>query len=287
MENYNYRKNLGENHPKFPFTQDTVDNLKPCRIVNPRVGNNHGIKPDPKFNLKESSEEIARVALEVKQGIFPFWFMEKYYPYKNIGSFPKVIPEPLKAVGLSFDNPQGLADVVHMDSPILMPLAVHEWLTHPKHGQNVNINNKNPNYINFVETIPNMIRKIAIGMDDGLEKAFDIKWFYGCTRPEEYFEHVNNISGALMTAYTEGCPPHSSFIAGHTGAALGGGKPILDNFSDNMSQYHLKQVLDSLYCWIMFRPFAGMHHAMDQLAGYALFGYDDYVKKTVINKYKI
>ena len=107
-----FKKGAFDNELIYPL--ESVEDLKPCRLVNPKVGKGHGLKIPNDFNLLASTQEIQRVGHEVEKGIFPRWFFEKYYPFKYM--CPTDIPEPLKMEGLSYDDPKGLANVVHMDS---------------------------------------------------------------------------------------------------------------------------------------------------------------------------
>lgn len=272
----------------YPFTQETIDNMPVTSLVNPRPGNPHGIQPDANFDVEASTYEVHRVVHEVKQGIFPFWVMDKYYPFKEKwGQFPREIPEALALEGLSFDNPQGLANVVHMDRPSQAPLAYLEWLTNPKHGQNANLRSKAKKWKSFIETVPEMEHKVTGGILEGLNVAFDIKYEYGAVRAEEVFEFMSGgkVPGEVMTFYPEGCPKHCSFIAGHTGAVIGGVKPVLRDIDVSYTQE--KAGLDIMFMWAMFRMFAGVHHADDQLGGFVALLDHKYLKKDLIKRFKL
>lgn len=279
--------NKGEkpNNLSYPFTEGQLSNLQICRLVNPKVGKSHGFIIPKEFDIIESTNEIVQVRLEVEKGQFPFWFMEKYYPFKSeFGKYE--FPQEIASIeNLSTDNPKGLADVVHMDSPTDMPRAALKWLTHPDYQQNQNVKNWTNKFINFLETIPYVEEQISDGVKRSLIKAFEMKYFFGLARPEEVWSHYNNLNGKLLTAYPEGCPNHPSFPAGHASAAAGGLVSLIKEFP-NLTDAQLKQILDMGYSWAMFRSFAGVHHAIDNIAGLMANGFGKYMKKEIRQLYK-
>lgn len=283
--NLRFTKGENPNHLSYPFTEDQLTQLQTCRLVNPKVGKNHGLKIPEEFDIIKSTNEIVQVRLEVEKGKFPMWFMEKYYPFKSeFGKYE--FPKEIASIeNLTFDNPQGLADVVHMDSPSDMPRAALKWLTHPDFMQKQNVKGWTKNYINFLETIPNVEEQITDGIKRSLIKAFEMKYYFGLPRPEEVWSHINKLDGKLLTAYPEGCPNHPSFPAGHASAAAGGLVSLIKEFP-NLTDYQVKKLIDMGYSWAMFRSFAGVHHAIDNIAGLMVNGFDKYMKKEVIESYE-
>ena len=279
-----FTKGASPNNPSYPLTGDQLTALQKCRLVNPKTGNAHGCKIPDDFDLTESTNEIVQVRLEVEKRQFSMWFMEKYYPFKSeFGKYE--FPEEIASIeGLSKDDPQGLANVVHMDSPTDMPKAVLKWLTHPDYKQKQNVKDWTDKYINFLETIPYVEEQITDGVKKALIKAFEMKYFFGLARPEEVWSQNNNLDGKLLTAYPEGCPNHPSFPAGHASAAAGGLVYLIKEFP-NLTDYQLKKIIDMGYSWAMFRSFAGVHHAVDNIAGLLANGFDKYMRKEVKKEY--
>ena len=266
------------NQCKYPITSDQLKNLKPCRLVNPKEGKHYNYRIPEDFDINEKAQEIVKVVKEVKSGKFPYWFMEKYYPFKSeFGSY-KFPAEVFAVQGLSEYDPNSLADVVHMDSPTDMPRMVLKWLTHPDFRQKANVKNWTPNYINFLETIPYVEEQISDGVKRALNKAFNMKYYFGLARPEE-------VIGSNITTYPEGCPNHPSFPAGHSAAAAGGIVYLLREFP-GLNSVQLKKVLDTAYSWGMFRSFAGVHYAEDNIMGLMSNGFEKYMSKEVIKLYK-
>lgn len=280
-----FTKGAMDNEVTYPLTQEQIDGMGACRLVNPMVGESHGFKVPDDFDLIESTNEIVQVRLEVEKGIFPYWFMDKYYPFKkDFGDY--AFPKEIAAIQmLSEDDPKGLADVVHMDSPSDMPRMVLKWLTHPKYEQKQNVKDWTNKHINFLETIPFVEEQIGDGVKRSLIKAFEMKYQFGIARPEEVWSETNNLDGKLLTAYDEGCPNHPSFPAGHASAAAGGLVSVIREFPD-LTDYQLKRILDMGYSWAMFRSFAGVHHAIDNIAGLMANGFGRYMRKDIKMKYR-
>ena len=283
--NIKFIKGASPNDPIYPISEDQLTTIQKCRLVNPKIGNAHSFKIPENFDISESTNEIVQVRLEVEKGQFPMWFMEKYYPFKSeFGKYE--FPDEIASIeNLSKDEPQGLANVVHMDSPTDMPRAALKWLTHPKYMQKQNVKDWTDKYINFLETIPFLEEQIADGVKRSLIKAFEMKYFFGLARPEEVWSHSNKLDGKLLTAYPEGCPNHPSFPAGHASAAAGGLVSLLKEFP-NITDNQLKRILDMGYSWAMFRSFAGVHHAIDNIAGLMANGFEKYMKSETIKQYR-
>lgn len=278
----NFQKGSGDNTIIYPMIEMPKN---PCRLVNPKIGKSHGFKIPDNFNLKDSTNEILRVRLEVEKNIFPMEFMQKHYPFKNsFGAY--VFPMEIAMIeGLTDSTPKECAKIVHMDSPSDMPRTALKWLTHPDYGQNQNVKDWTKNHINFLETIPYVEEQISDGVKKALNKAFEMKYYFGLVRPEEYFSLQTSVEGHLMTAYEEGCPNHPAFPAGHASAAAGGLTWLIREFP-KLTDIQLKTIIDWGYSWAMFRSFAGVHHAIDNISGLMANGFEKYMDKDVVNMYK-
>lgn len=250
-----FSKGAGENELQFPLTQEQLDNLKPCDLHSPKVGNNHGIELPEELStqegLYESALEVAEVVSMVSRGQFPREHLKKYYP-EAWGEFPKELPEFLVNEGLSFDDPLAMAHAVRMDLPTSMPNAYLKWLLkegyEPKQARQ--------NCVDFLEFIPESIEKIGNAVRRNLEVAFEIKCYYGVPRPEE-------VLGYNFTTFEEGCPPHSSFVAGHHAAAMANTVTMKRFDIDDRAVLAGRQ---GIFFWSMQRYMGGMHYAKDNLA---------------------
>ncbi len=272
-----YQKGRKDKDLKFPLT--AIPDPKGGKLVCPKIGKRHGLKDFPFSQMDNLLREVLKARLEVEKGIYPQWLMDQYYPFK--GESPKGITVALRMEGLSEDEPDGLAQVVHMDMPNAMPEALLRWFNY------VGVQLKKPTdgHIDFLGYIPHTTENIGDGVKKALDEVFEAKSFFGIARPEELFECKTGVKGELMTAYEEGCPLHTSFPAGHSAAAGGGVRRLMEDFI--LTDYHLKEVLDTAYLWGMFRTLAGVHYGVDNVAGLIIGGLGKYMRKDVLDKYLI
>ena len=274
-----YQKGCGENILKYPLTQEQLDNLIPCDLVNPMVGKNHGLKIPEDFNLKEAAKEIVKVRLEVANGIYPRWFMEKYWCYDF--PMPTHLPKAFEINGLSFDNPAGLADIVHMDDPLDFPLSLKKVFTNPKYGGKANVKKHTNKYKQFIETVVDVNETITDYQKKFIRKCFETKWYFGTPRMEEVTEF-----GPLATAYKFGSPTHCSIIQGHETLSQAGFLAL--HHSLDLSPSQIEEGLYASYLWGQFRCLAGVHYGIDGIMSILLVGgFDKYIKKEVKEKYKL
>ena len=279
MNKKTFQKGSRDNDLTFPITQEQIDNLKECDLVNPMVGKHHGVKVPDDFDEVSSAKEILKVRLEVQKGIFPWWFLEKYWPYNF--PMPKYLPKAFEMNGLSFDNPQGCADIVHMDDPLDLPLSQKKALTNPKYGGTANIKKGyTKKYKQFLETVVNINETITDFQKRYGKKVFENKAFNGGRRPEEIEPEL----GALMTAYEEGSPCHGENGHGHGAFAQAGFKGINNDLKLNVDQ--IKNGLWETFAWAIFRSFAGVHHGMSVITSIILVGgFEKYYNKKITDKF--
>ena len=256
-----FSKGAGDNQLTFPITQDQLDMLKPCQLASPMVGKSHGLKLPAELSTDEGLQTAAREIEEVRAMVarqeFPREFMEKYYP-EAWGMFPQETPEMLQNVGLSFDDPQGLADVVHMDDPMDFPKAAFEYVR----ANGGVCKDANPGCVDFIEIIPETNKKLGLAQDHNIRAAFEAKYYFGIPRPEE-------VLGYNMTHYPEGCPDHPDFPTGH-GAFAAAVSILLSRFK--VSDAVKKQIRDAAYVWSMARSLAGVHYGVSNVAGLSAGG---------------
>ena len=259
-----FQKGAGKYSLAYPVMQDQIDTMGTTALVSIRAGHSGGLAlPDGLCNntgLHASATEIAVVRELVKQGTFPGEFMRKYYP-SEWGNFPEEIPEMLAAEGLSFADPEGLANVVHMDLPIMLGQAMLRWLisqgAKPRYTLNAHTG------FDFVTTASHELSALADEITEALEVAFRAKYFFGVPRPEEVLDNPN------MTHYPEGCPNHPSYPAGHGAFSFATGRFFARRWrldGNPLPREMMKAIFDACYIWAMARSLAGVHHAKDNLA---------------------
>lgn len=274
-----FNKNLEQEQLKYPVTEDQLASLVGCKAVNPMVGKSHGLKIPDSFNKGEATQEILKVRLEVSKGIYPKWFMEKYWPYNF--PMPDYLPEGLKINNLSFENPQGLADIVHMDDPLDLPVSLKKVFTNPRYGGSANIKNKHGKWKQFLETVVDLNETITDYQKRYGWKVFETKWYFGLTRPEEVLSGL----GPLVTAYEEGCPNHPSIGQGHMALAQSGFLALYKSLE--LSRAQLEDGLYTTYLWGQFRCLAGVHYGIDAILSILLVGgFNKYIKKEVKESFK-
>lgn len=255
-----------ETELQFPLKK-VPSNTGSSKIVSPRVGNNYGIAcPINKNNIETMFWEVMETRTLVSNGEFPYELMEKYYP-ENWGTFEHVMPGPLSLEKLTINRPDALANVVHMDSPIDLGLAMMTWAL----SNGAIPRNRHTGHVDFLNAIPDMISILGNNVKAALDKAFDIKYYYGVARPEELYAELSGcVNPEKMTEYPEGCPAHPSYPAGHGAAAGACAYTILNHYF--LSPEQEKVIKDAAYHWAMYRTLAGVHYAIDNIAGLVVGG---------------
>ena len=251
---------------EYPLTAVPANNGS-SRLVNPMIGNPRGLKAPlmpGELGFDAELHEVLEVRLDVTNGRYPADFMARHHPRADFD--PMVMPEPLARKGLSIDDPQGLANVVHMDSPIDMPLAVLMWLV----GQtDVRLKESVSDHVDFLGAVPYVIENLADAVKRNLIRAFEAKFYFGRPRPEEVLEADTAILFSKFTAYPEGAPCHPAYPAGH-GAAAAAVKVFDKMF--HLLPWHKRVIYDCAYHWSQYRTLAGVHYATDNLAGLEVGG---------------
>lgn len=228
-------------------------------IVSPRRGRKYGIdSPYTDENLPKYLEEVKEVRELVEKGEYPHDFMKKHYPW-CLDKYPEYMPQPLYSEGLSYADPEACANIVKMDNPLDLPLAIQSWLI----TQGVKPRKRFSRFTDlgfkeFLKTVPSGMRYVARKQDMALERAFRVKYYHGTIRPEE-------LHGENLTAYSDGSPCHPSFPAGHGAAGGAAGSSLIDYYDVNEEQIDV--IRNCCYLWSMFRTFAGVHYAPDNIAG--------------------
>lgn len=278
----NFNKGMSPNKCKFPITEEQLNNLKPCNLVNPMVGKHHGTKIPKSFDIRESALEILKVRQQVQNRDFPWWFMKKYWPYNF--EMPKHLPVSFQINNLSFDNVEGLAEIVHMDDPLDLPLSQKKVLTNPKYGGKANIKRKHGNWKQFIETVPDLNKKISIYQSHYIRKIFEAKSYFGIARPEEVLSDI--LTPHELTAYFEGCPNHASTPQGHGGFSQAGILALNDSLTLTTKQ--IQELLYESYLWGQFRCLAGVHYGIDIILSILIVGgFEEYLDKNKIASYSL
>lgn len=255
-----FAKGAGKVKPVAPMTQAQLLKLGKHNMISVRPGKAHGVSM-PAALCNSASRQIAlQEVLDVRtlttNETFARTFMESYFP-EVWGEFPKQIPAALAAEGLSFEKPTGLANVVHMDLPTALGDAMLRWLI--SEGATPKKYNEKSKGFDFTAYVPDAIAGYSKAAAQGLDKAFDVKYWFLLPRPEE----IDGSGGKEMTFYPEGSPNHPTFPAGHGFAAFAILRWFLKNW--NVTWEQAKALFACAFIWAMARTLAGVHFAVDNL----------------------
>lgn len=245
-------------------------------VVSPRVGVHHNI-PRPlhpgEDGFCEMMDEVIEVRASVIRGEMPVDFLEKHFPWPDQLStsfdwsmFPEII------TNADVSTPADAAALVRMDWPIDLGVFMYQYL------RMKGVPLRDMNNLEFVENTVGFTAQMSHHLWGAMELAFQSKWFWGSVRPEEYF----GIDGCVFTAYTEGCPAHPAYPAGH--ATAGGALlQFLLHFFDLTDFPEIRdQLFAAAYAFAQYRTFAGVHTVQDNIAGLK-FGFAQCVKPITLN----
>ena len=258
---YFYKK--GSPNPiSYPVTD--LGNLTPgSNLHSPKIGDPHGL-PAPampgSIAFEDELAEVLGVRMRVIENRMPYEFLAKYHPRADYD--PRKVPEPIRRAGLQY-NAKNMVRLVHMDRPIDIGLACWNYLV----ATGATLVAPETGFNDFINRVPDAHLVLAQKICDSMDRCFEAKYFYGKPRPEEAFARTGlpwNITG-----YDEGCPNHPAYPAGH-GAAAGSVSVLFTHF--NTTQQQRNEVIDACYVWAMSRTLAGVHYAVDNLAGLAIGG---------------
>lgn len=244
-------------HPSeinWPLTPAAFAALGETELVSPRPGNSHGYAdPVPtESQLHEEMEDVERVRYEVDKNIWPAWWFEKN------GVDPVMSPAMKETINLSEKNPKACARIVRMDHPfeiwdnVIEPWShTHgvEWVNPPAHQG-----------VRFVESVVRRAEAHSI-IAKGLNKSFDVKYFYGAPRPYEYSDYDE-----ILEMYP--CPAHPEKPAGHGAFCGAGSKAFRVLFNTTPEQQEIIDTATKQFA--MFRTFSAMHIASSNLLGWKI-----------------
>lgn len=252
-----FQKGAGDFTLTYPCRYDVVPH--DIGVVNPCDGMRHGVPaplPVDSDEYKEEADALVRLAMDVERNIWPDW----YFDYCGISS---ELSPVLKAVGLSESNPKGCANAVQMDQPAELWMAIVNYLA--AEGVAVRSDKKG---IRFLDRYVSPLKPFSVVLDDAMVKAFEVKYYYGQARPEEYYNAAN------FAHYPEGCPPHPAYPAGHGTVGGVANKVALAQFPE-MDQYHKDEIFTATRQFSHFRDLARVHTRQDSRVGH-MFGNGDF-----------
>ena len=255
-------KTFQKGHPEgaAPCTYPVVyaDIPRNTGMVNVDDGKNHSVPPPPQQGTQEFEDEanaLVRVAMDVERDIWPEWYLE------FCGVDTRLSPI-LEAVGLSESDPKGCANAVQMDQPGELWAAILRWTA--VEGIKIAPQSKG---VRFLERNVDPWKVFGDELAPAMRKAFQVKYYYGQPRPEEYFDSAN------FAHYPEGCPAHCSYIAGH-GTVGGVAAGCFRKVFTEATHEQIDAVNTATLQFSHFRDFARVHYRADSREGW-LFGVEN------------
>lgn len=245
-----FQKGAGDHLLTYPLRYSDVPH--DIRIVNPCDGMHHGVPMPHKLcsdEYLEEAEMLVRVAMDVERNIWP----DYYFDFCGIDS---EISPVLRAVGLTEQNPKGCANAVRMDQPgelwqaIVNYSAREEIPAAPEKSG-----------LRFLDRYVNPNKPFGDNLEASMVAAFEVKYFYGLARPEEYFNAPN------FAHYPEGCPPHPSYIAGHGTVGGVANRTFREEFP-HAEDKHRADVATATKQFAHFRDLARVHTRQDSAEGW-------------------
>ena len=230
------------------------------QMVNVCDGIRHGV-PEPHCihsdEYREEAEALVRLAMDVERGIWPEWYLD------FCGIDTRLSPILKDFAGLDEMDPKGCADIVRMDHPAELWMALTQYTV----TEGIAVA---PQYkgIRFLERAVDPLTEYSEMLSPAMHRAFEVKYYFGFARPEEYFESPN------FSHYPEGCPAHPSYIAGH-GTAGGVANAAFQRVFTEAQREHLDAVETATKQFAHFRDFARVHTRQDSANGWR-FGNGDF-----------
>jgi len=266
-----FQKGVGAN-PKltYPLTRRQIRRLYKSRLVNPMKGKSYGTVI-PKFDEKEEALKVKKATEQVKNSEFPLWVLKENHPF-TWDCHTELTPV-LKLAGFDKSRPIELAKAVHMDLTIDLARYKQQWLL----SNGYNVKAWSPNYVNFLESVPDPLYEVAKYQSKYARIVFKNKWYHGVPRPEE-------VLGENFTIYPEGCPCHAESGQGHIWFALLSTMALAKKF--NLPDHIVEMLLETDYQWGQFRVFAGVHYGFASVVSIMLSKFTrKFVCKSVLNQY--
>ena len=194
---------------------------------------------------------LVRVAMDVERDKWP----DYYFDFCEVDS---ELSPVLRAVGLSERNPKGCADAVRMDQPSELWAAIIDYVA----AENIPVSPERKG-IRFLDQYMNPVAPFGANLKESMQQAFEVKYYYGLARPEEYFESPN------FAQYPEGCPPHPSYVAGHGTVGGVANRTFREEFP-HATDAQRQAVETATLQFAHFRDLARVHTRQDSRKGWEL-----------------
>lgn len=260
--------------PPKPFPYKKIPEEK-NELHSPMVGKSHDIIPFDYSKYREYLTEVQVVRELCSKGKFPIAFMKKHFP-KNWGPYPLpdfLWPEFLTNAGITQKKVKACIEAVRMDLPNDLGRFIFLWLRDK--GSLKLKDSEQYKHVPFLETFPETEMLMSKYIYEALVKCFEVKYYYGVARPEQMVEEIYGKERMSVVSYP--APIHPSYAAGHSAAAAATAKFFFDHYE--LSEEDKLKIRLGAYYFGQFRTMAGVHYAVDNLAGLQIGGLDVGYKK--------
>ena len=230
-------------------------------LHSPRVGKAHDVAPFDYRKYEEYLTEVENVRLLVGKGEYPHAFLEKHYP-KSWGRYTGVMPEVLQMAGADQADPSSCANIVRMDTPADLGIFIQRWLL----AKGALKPKKASTHVDFIENVPGAQKGLTEYNLEVIEKAFEIKYYYGVARPSQVYEYLGKGKRSDLMQYPN--PTHPSYCAGHAALAGSTAKYFYDNFQLDTQDWI--EIRNAAYLFAQYRTLGGVHFAVDNMTGLQL-----------------
>ena len=254
---------------EYPVTNPSYSNLN--NVISPRVGKQYGVRPPTlpgQRAFDKMMDEFLMVRDHVQRDKWPASYLSNNYP-SFLPSHEEVstgaVPEPIRDANINENNPKAAALLVRMDLPSDLGNFIFRYLV--REGVQFRYTDRKASN-EFHKGLVLFNRMLWDEMEHATKKFFEVKYFYGSSRPEEDL----GIPGCVLTSYNEGCPRHPRYIAGH-GTLAGVTLRVIERFF-LLKENPIVNVIAAVSCYhfAQYRTFAGVHYTEDNVEGLR-FGY--------------
>lgn len=264
-----FQKGNSQANITYPVVNPEHSSLE--NAISPKVGKRHGVRPPTRPNqvgYSEMIDEFLMVRDYVERNKWPSDYLQKHFP-DFLFSHEEVpagkVPEPIMDANVHENNPKAAALLVRMDLPSDLGNFIFDYMVRNgvpfRHTTRANANEFHRGRVLFNKMLWDELEAAT-------EKFFEVKYFYGAERPEEFL----GIPGCVLTSYNEGCPRHPRYIAGH-GTLAGVTQRVVERFFllNGFPKQRAVSAVSS-YQFAQYRTFSGVHLTEDNIEGLR-FGY--------------
>lgn len=195
-----------------PLTQDQIDALLPCQLVNPMHGKQNGFMLPDEYSdpnaMMDMAREVDAAVNMAARGKFDAEGFAKYWP-AEWGDFDDSQINAFVTKGMLNMQPVTLAENVKMDQATEFYNVMHGWVM----ANGYRLKGNTEQYVDFLGHNFGDAAHVMNLCEQTMTQCFEIKSYNLVARPESWLN-------AEMTLYDSGAPCHGECLSGHTTAAF-------------------------------------------------------------------